>query len=434
MFARLAVILALCAAALLAQQHQRKKPAPAEFEPGPAPTAYTIEMLTVEGNHVYTAEQILAVTGLRVGDKGGRREFDAAREKLAATGSFDNVAYRYAPSQDAEGYDVSFEVSEIGQLYPMRFDDLPASDAQLRAWLKQKDPLYGPKIPATQLVVDRYVKWIAEYLAAHHAPEAVTGRLTAQDSPELTVVFRPAQPLANIAHVVFTNTGDVPVAKLETAIYGVAIGVPYTERHFRLLLDDQIRPIFEAHGLLRVSFPKIETAPAKDVTGVSVTVQVESGPVYKLTGIRFAGSDLGRSELRDLAKLKVGQTVNFDEVKAAQARIRDALRRRGRLDAASQVQRNIQDSDHTIDITIQIDPGTLYTFGQLNIVGLDVVSEPEVRKMWGLTSGRPFNVDYPDVFLAAVKSRGIFDNLKSTRSETKRKPDHAVDVTLYFNR
>jgi outer membrane protein assembly factor BamA len=114
-----------------------------------------VEAFTVEGNHAYTAEQILAAAGLRAGQLGGKTEFDAARDKLEATGAFDNVSYRFAPSKDGEGYDVVFEVAEVGQLYPIRFEDLPARDDQLRAWLKQKDPLFGDKIPATKLVVDR---------------------------------------------------------------------------------------------------------------------------------------------------------------------------------------------------------------------------------------------------------------------------------------
>ena len=76
----------------------------------------------MEGNHVYTAEQIFAVAGLRVGQKAGKAEFDAARDKLEATGAFDNVSYRFAPSKDNEGYDATYEVAEVGQLYPVRFD------------------------------------------------------------------------------------------------------------------------------------------------------------------------------------------------------------------------------------------------------------------------------------------------------------------------
>jgi outer membrane protein assembly factor BamA len=429
---KLVLLTAFCLTSAFAQTHHAQKPS---TEPvPPAPTAYTIENLTVTGNHVYTSAQIFAVAGLRTGQKGGQQEFDASREKLASTGAFDNVSYHFAPSQDGEGYDVAFEVSEIGQLYPVRFEDLPAKDDQLRAWLQAKDPLFGAKVPATQPVADRYSKWIAEYLASHNHPIAVTGKLSSEGGDGLALLFRPAKPRANVAHVQFTNTGDLPAGQLQTAMYIVAIGVPYSEPTIRQLLDNQIRPIYEAHGFVRVSFPKVETAPSKDVDGVTVAVQVEQGPVYKLTGVRYTGGDFSRKELRDLSKLKVDEPVNFDEVKAAQDRFRESLRRQGYLDASSQVKREINDKDHTIDLAILIDPGPLYTLGMLNIVGLDIETEPEIRKMWGLGRGRPFNIDYPDRFLAAVKQRGVFDDLKTTRSETKINPNHTVDVTLYFNK
>ena len=245
---------------------------------------------------MYTVEQILAVAGLHVGQKAGKSDFDTAREKLAASGAFDNVSYQFAPSKDGEGYDASFEVAEVGQLYPVRFEDLPTSDADLRAWLKQKDPLFGAKIPATQPVVDRYVGWISEFLAAHNNHDAVTGKLSSDAGEELTLLFRPARPRAAIAHVQFSNTGDLPSGMLQTAMYGVAIGVPYSEPRFRLLLDNQIRPMYEARGMVRVSFPKIEVTPAKDVDGVTVSVAVEQGPVYKLAAVRYVGGDFSRSE------------------------------------------------------------------------------------------------------------------------------------------
>jgi len=401
----------------------------------PAPTAYTVENLTVEGNHAYTAQQIFAVAGLRVGQKAGRSEFDAAREKLEATGAFDRVSYRYAPSKDNQGYDATYEVSEVGQTYPIRFADLPATDAELRTWLKQKDPLFEDKIPATKPVVDRYVRWLSEFLSARGYHEPLAGRLSADGGEALAVLFRPAKGPPAIAHVLFTGSGDVPAGTLQTAMYGVAIGVLYSEQRVRLLLDSTIRPIYEAHGLLRVAFPKIETAPAKDVDGISVTVQVTPGPAYQLDRVSYVGADFSRSEWKDLAKLKTNQTVNFDEVKAAQERIRVNQRRAGHLDATSQVKRDLNDTDHTIAIEFQIDPGPLYTLGKVDIAGLDVVSEPEVRKMWGLTPGRPFNPEYPDHFLARVKDGGVFDNLKNTRADTKINAGaHTVDVTLYFNK
>ena len=401
----------------------------------PAPTAYTVENLTVEGNHAYTAGQVLAVAGLHVGQKAGKSEFDAAREKLEATGAFDKVSYRFAPSKDGEGYDATYEVAEVGQLYPIRFQDLPAGNDQIRAWLKQKDPLFGDKIPATKPVVDRYVAWISELLARQGYRQPLAGRLSADGGEDLAVLFRPAKGPPAIAHVIFTDTGEVPAGILQTAMYGVAIGVRYSEPRVRQLLDSTIRPIYEAHGMLRVTFPKIETAPAKDVDGISVTVQATPGPLYKLDRVSFVGADYSRSEWRDLSKLKTNQTVNFDEVKAAQERIRVNMRRAGHLDASSKVARDVNDTDHTVAIEFQIDQGPLYTLGKVDMVGLDIVSEPEIRKMWGMAPGGPFNVEYPDHFLARVKDGGVFDNLKNARAETKiNAANHTVDVTLYFNK
>jgi len=418
-----------------AQTHRPKKPT-ASPPAAAAKTSWPIETLSVEGNHNYTAAQVLAVTGLRVGEATDPSKLDAAREKLAGTGAFDNVAYRYMPTKDGQGYDVTFEVSEIEQVYPLRFEDLPATDVQLRDWLRQKDPLFGEKIPATQPVVKRYVQWVTEYLGERDYREPLAGKLASDPGhPDLAVLIRPEKPHPAIAHVLFTNTGDLPSGLLQTAMNGVAIGVPYTEARLRLLLDSSIRPLYEARGLVRVSFPQVTTEPAKDVDGLTITVQVDQGTVYKLDRVRFTGTEMAYQELVDLAHLRANQPVNFDDVKAAQERLRDSLRREGHLDASSQIKREVNDSEHTVDVTFQIDPGALYTMGQLNIVGLDIESEPTIRKMWGMAKGRPFNPNYPDRFLSRVKEGGVFDNLNKTRSETKvSKGDHTVDVTLYFNK
>src|SRR5579864_7333453 len=216
---------------------------------------------------------------------------------------------------------------------------------------------------------------------------------------------------------------------------GVAVGIGYTEPQVRLLLDTSIRPLYEARGMIRVSFPKVETAPAKDVEGVEVTVQVEQGPVYKLARVDFEGSDLTPKQLMKTAKLKVDQTANFDDVKAAQDKIAQDLRRSGYLQVKTEVKRVVHDSARTVDVKFEITPGPQFFFHQLQIVGLDIESEPVVRKLWGLVPGKPFNVDYPNHFLERVKEMGIFENLNATRAESKVNPqDNTVDVTLYFNK
>src|SRR5262249_12238529 len=145
-----------------------------------------------------------------------------------------------------------------------------------------KDPLFSDRIPATKGVLDRYIGWIAAFLAARDYREALIGKPTSDAANELTIVFRPAKSRPNVARVKFAHAGDLPTGLLETAMFGVAVGLPYDEAEFRLLLDTQIRPIFEARGMIRVAFPKVTTEPSKDVDGVDVSVEVEPGPVYTL--------------------------------------------------------------------------------------------------------------------------------------------------------
>jgi outer membrane protein insertion porin family len=435
----LALLFLLIADAGDAQTRKKSKTAPtkaAAATTAPAAgAAWLVETLKVEGIRNYTADQILAVAGIHAGDTAGKIEFEAARERLLATGVFSTAGYHFAAAKDGKGYDASFEVSEIEQMYPARFEHLPASDAELRAWLKQKDPLFAPKIPATKPELDRYAQWIAEFLAKRDYHEPVAGRVISESPSQLVIEFLPAKGLPVVARAIFTNTGPVPAGVVQTAMYGVAIGIPYGEPQYRLLLDTTIRPLYEARGMIRVSFPKIEIEPAKDVDGLVVTTQVDQGPVYKLSKVGFRGAASSGAELDKLANLKAEQPVNFDEVKAAQQRIEQRLRREGYLHVTLEVKRDVHDTEHTVDLMFQITPGPQFTQGKLDIVGLDLVSEPVIRKMWGLQPGKPFNVDYPDHFLERVKGDGLFDNLKTTRAETKVNADeHTVDVTLYFNK
>jgi len=309
------------------------------------------------------------------------------------------------------------------------FMDLPASDAELRSVLKKNDPLFADRVPATDPIVKHYTQLVTDYLAsAKNYHDRITGALSPENPPELALVFRPALQ-ATIAEVKFEGNQAVPTTALQNAIGGVAVGTVYSEGRFREMLDLSIRPLYEAQGRIRVSFPKIALEQAPDVKGEIATVHIDEGPVYKLSAVRAPG----RPELVKMAGLKIGAPVNFDDVKKAQDRILATYKRRGYLDPKMTVARNIDDKAQTVALDLSVQPGPQYHFGSLNIQGLDIVSEPEIRKMWGLKPGAPYNADYPDYFLGVVRGEGVFDNLGDTKSEQKINDEtHTVDVTLYF--
>lgn len=398
-----------------------------------APVRWPIESLSVEGNQNYSREQILAVAGLKVGQMAGKEEFEAARDRLVSTGAFENVGYRFEPSAGGKGYAASFQVVEIAQVYPFRFERLDAPTAELEEWLRRSDPLFGEKIPATEAVLERYSRTIEEFLAAKGKKETVIGRLTADEPERMVVVFRPAAPLPSVAEVRFTNNQVIPATALQNAIAGVGIGAVYTETRFRQLLDTTIRPLYEARGRIRVAFPKIQTAKAEQVDGLVVTVEVAEGESYELGEVRFQGEGLPEQELRKAGDFKSGDVANFSEIHAGLERISKRLRREGYMRPETRLERHIQDEKKTVDLVVHVNKGPQFLFGKLILKGLDIHSEAAIRRLWAMKPGAPFNADYPDYFLQRIREDGVFDNLGKTKAvqqidEEKR----TVDVTLVF--
>jgi outer membrane protein insertion porin family len=430
---KLLILLMLAAGCGFAQSKQARPPA--QKKAAPAPAKWPIESLVVEGLHTYTREQVMAVTGLKIGQVAGKPEFDAARDKLVACGAFETVGYKFVAATQGKGYVATFQVTEVEQVYPVIFEELHVSQKDLEAALAAKDPLFSmAKMPATQPVLERYVKWVQEFLAAKGVPEKIYGSVTLSAPGEFAIVFRPARNLPAVAQVTFQGNHVIPQNVLREAIAGVAVGMPYTEDRFREVLYNAIRPLYEARGRVRVSFPEIKTEPAKDVQGVNVTVTVDEAQSYELGKVAIEGpSPLEPAVLLKAGDFKTGDMANFDRVSQGLERIRLAMRHAGYLEAKVTMDRKLDNDKKAVDVAVHIEAGPQFTMGKLNIVGLDLNGEFEIKRIWTMKEGKPFNADYPELFLTRVREEGLFENLGKTKSDFKiNDKDHTADVTLTF--
>src|ERR1039457_2784933 len=146
------LIFLLLSGAGLAQTAPKRAPAKkaAAKKEEVAPSKWPVETLTVEGNRKYTREQVLAVAGLKVGQLAGKAEFEAARDRLRASGAFETVGYKFEPGPNKQGYVASFQVIEVDLAYPVRFEALGVPDQDIEGMLRAKDSLYSPaNLPAT---------------------------------------------------------------------------------------------------------------------------------------------------------------------------------------------------------------------------------------------------------------------------------------------
>lgn len=429
------ILLLVTALPCLPQSTPKRKTSPKKSTAAvkTAPEAWPLVSLHVTGNRIYSTPQIVAASGLRIGQEASNAQFEAARERLFKTGAFESVGYKFGPSADGKGYMGTFEVVEVDQLYPMRFEDLPVSDAEIRGFLASREPLFRDRIPGTKEILDRYAAELQSFAAGKNFKDKVIARIVSDKPGELTVLFRPSTAPPSVAEVRFTGNQVVPVAELNNALGAVAIGVPFRETTIRQLLDANVRPLYEARGRMTAAFPKIEAEKAKDVDGVRVTVQVDEGPEFKFGEIRATAGVVNAKELLTIVALKPGELANFNNVDSAIDRIQQRLRAGGYMKAKTRAERNLHEKARTVDVTFISEPGPQFKMGKLKIEGLDVISEPAIRKIWTMKEGSPYNSDYPQKFLDHVSAEQYFENLRSTKfTQDVHEGAGTVDVTLIF--
>lgn len=395
---------------------------------------WPIASLEIEGNRIFSRDQVLALAKLRVGQTAGKADFEAARDRLLASGAFDTVGYKFVQAPDGHGYAATLQVTEVEQVYPVDFQDLHVSSLDLDAALRAKDPIYSrEKLPATQPVLERYKKWIEEYLKTKGIDEKIAGSVQPAPDGGYNVVFRPDRPLPAVAEVAFEGDQVIPEDKLREAIAG-AVGAPYTEDVFRQILAQAIRPLYEDKGFVRVAFPELRIKPVEDVKGVKVFVTVSEGVSYELGKVTIDGpTPVAAAELVKAAELKAGDVNVRAHVNEGVERIKKAVRRAGYLDAQVFSDRKIDDGKHVVNVAVRVDAGPLYHMGKLDITGLDLSGEAEMKRIWTLREGQAFNPEYPDLFLKRVREGGMFDDLGQTKADVKVNAQaHTADVILVF--
>jgi len=160
---------------------------------------------------------------------------------------------------------------------------------------------------------------------------------------------------------------------------------------------------------------------------------VDEGESYELKKFEIAGpTPLRPEELLRAAKIPIGEMVNFDRINEGLEQMRKALLHAGYKDAKLTTSRSLDDENKTVDVAVHVEPGPLFLMGKLTIAGLDLDGEAEIRRIFGIKEGKPFDADYPDMFLKSVREQGLFDNLGDTKAGVTFTDNHTADVTLTF--
>ena len=398
-----------------------------------AQTAFPLRSIEFEGNANFSSKDLAAVTDLEVGQPVQKADFDRALRKLNETGLFEALRYRFEPLNG--GYRLVVTVQELPELYSVRFEGFEEGSEEIANLLRAKLPLYVGLVPAGGPIVRMLVNALQAWWNEQGGEAEIVADLIPTTGGGFEMLVGPERETSNIAFATFRNTGDVDPLELQRTFNQAAIGETYSEARLMELLHHNARPLFTERGYMNVEFCPCDVRPDPDTEGLLVQVEVQQGDVYLFGDLAWPEPlPLDPDSLARVNQIGSGQVANIRAAYDTMSAIGEGMKRQGYMKAHARFDQRVDHDERLVHLDIEISPGQQYLFSRLLIDGLDILSEPAVRKRWGMQPGQPFDVRYPAYFLDRVKADAMFEGLKRTSWSIDIDEDAGrVDVTLFFS-
>ena len=391
--------------------------------------SFPLEGVKISGSQVPTAV-VLEIGGLKLGADINKAGIEEACQKLGQSGIFEAVSYHYE-SGPKHGYVTTLELADPRKMVDAAIDVPMADENALWTWIASQFPKFQHRVPQSEEAQQYLAGMIEKKLGiALHGQHLVTRMEQDFMSGRPLLSFQP-ETLPHIDAMNFVGQSRLSADELNRLMQNVVGNDGYTDRHFRMLVEQNLRMAYEQHGMFKAQFPSIR-AQAVNPAAVTVATMIVEGPQYKLANVEFSGENLPTDAMLSAAQFKKGEVANWTEIQQGIWRTELPVKRTGYTDAASQSERVLDDANQTLTVKISFRKGPLYHFGQLTFVGLTPDLETKARKVWKMESGDPYDLMYPNDFLKAFSK--VVD-LQSFKLKERTEPgpgDHVKNVTLVF--
>lgn len=385
-----------------------------------------LESLAVEGSAL-PQKTVLELSGFHIGASIDRPGIEAGCKRLEETGLFSSITFRYAPTPK-NGFALTLSLTDQGRLSSASIDIPGVEESDVWQWLIVKFPAFNRKVPGSDAAQHVLALQIESHLGAKLRGEKIVTKMETNFAKS-TVSFQP-EHLPRIDSMAFTGTKEMTPDQANAVMRKVTADRGYTDRGFRNLLENNLRPSYEEHGLYRVQFPQVKVEFV-DPTALAVITTVEEGAKYSLGDVTLAGEDLPADKMLAAAKFRKGEVANWTEIQKSIWEMERSLTRSGYFDTASKQERIFHDDTHLLDLKIGVTKGALYHFGQLRTAGLSPELEAKARKAWKKNPGDPWDYDYVNDFLKVFsKSVDSRDGKRYNVRMTNNASDHTVDITV----
>ncbi|HMD15686.1 MAG TPA: POTRA domain-containing protein [Terriglobales bacterium] len=436
---RFALFLCLLVSAAAAQKSSTSKAS--------SVSAYKLIALKATGTARYTDKEILAASGLQLGQNAADGDFKEAVQRLGESGLFSNVVYSYSSSSAGTKLELQLADADQSKLVPARFENFVwFTDAELQIALQSRVPLFKQLLPLSGNLPDHVSEALQSILTEKHFPGRVD-YLRAGDASGGAlngIDYRVDEVSIRIRDVEFPGASPEQTALLTTAAHRLA-GAEYGRSTLSAAAKFDLLPVYLQRGYLKAAFGLSDarvvpqSSVAADPQGladvlVDAIVPVTPGKVYSTSGVEWKGnSALTAGELAPLLHLPTGQPADAVRLLRDLENVTKLYRSRGYMMVQIKPDAQFDDEKSTVHYGLNVVEGDLYKMGDLEITGLDTQATARMRAAWTLHEGQAYNADYLKKFLVDTEPllpHGV--HWAVSIHETPDAKDKTVDVEIRF--
>ncbi len=434
----------LCLSLLLSPAAAQKQPVGGKVS---SVAAYKLSALKVTGTARYTDKEILAASGLQMGQIAADGDFKEAVQRLGDSGLFSEVAYSYSSSGAGVRLELQLADTDKNKLVPARFENFVwFTDDELLTALQRRVPLFKQLLPIAGNLPDR----VSEALQAIFTEKRFPGRVdflrnAEEPSGALNAIdYRVEEVSIRIRGVEFPGASPEQTALLTTAARRLT-GAEYGRSTLAAAASFDLLPVYLQRGYLKAAFGPSDarvlpqTAPTADAQGpaelqVDAIIPVKPGQVYSTSSVAWKGnSAITTAEVAPLLHLPTGQPADALRLLHDIENLGKLYRSRGYMMVQIKPDAQFDEEKSTVHYDLNILEGDLYKMGELEILGLDTQAKARMQAAWTLREGQPYNADYPRKFLHDTRDlvpRGV--QWAVSIHETPEAKDKTVDVEIRF--
>jgi outer membrane protein insertion porin family len=397
-------------------------------------TAFKLISVQVKGANHYKESQIVAASGLGIGQTVSEDDFKRAVQRLGETGAFSETAYSFQYS--ALGTKVELQVTENRQLVRVRFENLVwFPDQELLDKLQARVPLFQGELPLSGNLIDEVSESLQGLLDARNIQGKVDYLRTAREGGPLeAIAFSVTGPAILIRSTEFPGAAPAELPLLQSVAKKL-IGQEYLRSMLRLQEEKNFLPVYSARGYLKASFGDAQAKVVQDSNqevAVDVSFPIEPGRQYKVAEVHWAGNSVfPEDKLQPFIHLAAGNPANVIQLTDDLEGAKKLYGTRGYLATAIQAAPEFNEEASTVSYQLQVREGDVYHMGELEIRGLDTRTTARVGDQWKLHEGDTFDNAYPKAFIENVLKDPSLNGWLAT-VHLGMNDDKTVDVTLRF--